>query len=68
MSKENALRRAAIAAHVAKVASQEKKRALNELMEVMAPGDRSYATAQEEAIRELIATGGISLIEIESAE
>lgn len=44
MSKEDALRRAAIAAHVAKVASQEKKKALNELMEVMAPGDRSYAT------------------------
>ena len=41
MSKENALRRAAIAAHVAKVASQEKKRALKELEEYMAPGDTS---------------------------
>ena len=38
MNKENALRRAAIAAHVAKVASQEKKKALRELMEVMNPG------------------------------
>lgn len=41
MSKENALRRAAIAAHVAKVASQEKKKALKELEEYMAPGDTS---------------------------
>lgn len=41
MSKEDALRRAAVAAHVAKVASQEKKRALAELEEVMAPGDTS---------------------------
>ena len=41
MSKEDALRRAVIAAHVAKVASQEKKKALNELEEVMAPGDSS---------------------------
>ena len=50
MSKEDALRRAAIAAHVAKVASQEKKKALNELMEVMAPGDRSYATVNGEQV------------------
>lgn len=41
MSKEGALRRAVIAAHVAKVASQEKKKALKELEEVMAPGDSS---------------------------
>lgn len=41
MNKEDALRRAAVAAHVAKVASQEKKRALAELEEVMAPGDTS---------------------------
>lgn len=41
MSKEDALRRAVIAAHVAKVASQEKKKALKELEEVMAPGDSS---------------------------
>ena len=41
MSKEDALRRAVIAAHVAKVASQEKKKALQELEEVMAPGDSS---------------------------
>lgn len=41
MSKEDALRRAAVAAHVAKIASQEKKRALAELEEVMAPGDTS---------------------------
>ena len=41
MSKESALRRAAIAAHVAKVASQEKKKALKELEEYMAPGDTS---------------------------
>lgn len=41
MSKEDALRRAAIAAHLAKVASQEKKKALKELEEVMAPGDTS---------------------------
>lgn len=32
-NKEDALRRAAIAAHLAKVASQEKKRALAELAE-----------------------------------
>lgn len=50
VNKENALRRAAIAAHVAKVASQEKKKALNELMEVMAPGDRSYATVNGEQV------------------
>lgn len=41
MSKEDALRRAVIAAHVAKVASQERKKALEELEEVMAPGDSS---------------------------
>ena len=41
MNKEDALRKAAVAAHVAKVASQEKKRALAELEEVMAPGDTS---------------------------
>lgn len=41
MSKEDALRMAVIAAHVAKVASQEKKKALKELEEVMAPGDSS---------------------------
>lgn len=41
MSKEYALRRAAIAAHVAKVASREKKKALKELEEYMAPGDMS---------------------------
>jgi hypothetical protein len=41
VSKEDALRRAVIAAHVAKVASQEKKKALQELEEVMAPGDSS---------------------------
>lgn len=41
MSKENALRKAAIAAHVAKIASQEKKKALKELEEYMAPGDTS---------------------------
>lgn len=41
MSKENALRMAAIAAHLAKVASQEKNKALKELEEVMAPGDTS---------------------------
>lgn len=41
MSKEDTLRRAAIAAHLAKVASQEKKKALKELEEVMAPGDTS---------------------------
>ena len=41
MSKENALRKAAIAAHIAKVASQEKKKALKELEEYMAPGDTS---------------------------
>lgn len=41
MSKEDALRRAAIAAHLAKVASQEKKKAFKELEEVMAPGDTS---------------------------
>lgn len=41
MSKEDALRRAVIAAHVAKVASQEKRKALKELEEVMAPGDSS---------------------------
>lgn len=50
MNKEKALRRAAIAAHVAKVASQEKKKALNELMEAMAPGDRSYATVNGEQV------------------
>lgn len=50
MNKDNALRRAAIAAHVAKVASQEKKKALNELMELMAPGDRSYATVNGEQV------------------
>ena len=41
MSKEDALRRAVIAAHVVKVASQEKKGALKELEEYMAPGDTS---------------------------
>ena len=41
VSKETALRRAAIAAHIAKVASQEKKKALKELEEYMAPGDTS---------------------------
>ena len=41
MNKEDALRRAAVAVHIAKVASQEKKRALAELEEVMAPGDTS---------------------------
>jgi len=41
VSKEDALRRAVIAAHVAKVASQEKRKALKELEEVMAPGDSS---------------------------
>lgn len=41
MNKEDALRRAVIAAHIARVASQEKKKALKELEEVMAPGDSS---------------------------
>lgn len=41
MSKEDALRRAVIAAHIAKAASQEKRKALKELEEVMAPGDSS---------------------------
>ena len=41
MSKGDALRRAVIATHVAKVASQEKRKALKELEEVMAPGDSS---------------------------
>jgi hypothetical protein len=41
MSKEDALRRAVIAAHIAKVASREKKKALKELAEAMAPGDSS---------------------------
>lgn len=41
VSKENALRRVVIAAHVVKVASQEKGRALKELEEFMAPGDTS---------------------------
>lgn len=41
MSKESALRRAAIAACIAKMASQERKRALKELEEHMAPGDTS---------------------------
>lgn len=41
MSKENALRRAAIAAYLAKAASREKKKALKELEEYMAPGDTS---------------------------
>jgi hypothetical protein len=41
MSKEDALRRATIAAHITKVASQEKKKALKELKEYMAPGDTS---------------------------
>ena len=41
MSKESALRRAAIAAHLAKVASREKKKALKELEEYMVPGDTS---------------------------
>lgn len=41
MSKGDALRRAAIAAHIAKVASREKKRALKELKEAMAPGETS---------------------------
>lgn len=50
MSKEDALRRAAIAAHIAKVASQEKRKALNGLVEVMAPGDRSYATVNGEQV------------------
>lgn len=50
MSKEDALRRAAIAAHVAKMASQEKRKVLNELMEVMAPGDRSYAMVNGEQV------------------
>lgn len=40
-SKEDALRRAAVAAHLVKVASQEKKKALAELSETMAPGDTS---------------------------
>lgn len=39
MSKKSAARRAAIAAYIAKVASQEKKRALKELEEYMEPGD-----------------------------
>ena len=50
MSKEDALRRAAVASHVVKVAAQEKKRALGELMEYMAPGDRSYATVNGEQV------------------
>lgn len=41
MSKESALRRAAIAAYIVKMASQEKKEALKELEEYMAPGDTS---------------------------
>lgn len=41
MSKDKALRKAAIAAHIAKVAAQEKKKALAELAEIMAPGDTS---------------------------
>jgi hypothetical protein len=41
VSKENALRKAAIAAHIVKVASQEKEKALRELREYMAPGDTS---------------------------
>lgn len=41
VSKKSALRKAAIAAYVAKVASQEKKKALKELEEYMAPGDTS---------------------------
>ena len=44
MSKESALRRAAIAAHIAKVASQEKRKALKELEEYMVPGDTSKPT------------------------
>lgn len=39
MSKKSAARRAAIAAHIAKAASQEKKKALKELEEYMEPGD-----------------------------
>lgn len=39
VSKKSAARRAAIAAHIAKVASQEKKNALKELEEYMEPGD-----------------------------
>ena len=50
MSKEDALRRAAIASHIAKVATQEKRRALAELMDVMAPGDRSYAMLNGEQV------------------
>lgn len=50
MSKEDALRRAAVAAHIAKVAAREKKRALDELKEIMAPGDRSYATINGEQV------------------
>lgn len=42
--KEDALRRAVIAAHLVKVASQEKKKALAELTEAMAPGDTSRPT------------------------
>lgn len=39
VSKKSAARRAAIAAHIAKVASREKKNALKELEEYMEPGD-----------------------------
>lgn len=39
MSKKSAARRAAIAAHIAKAASQEKNKALKELEEYMEPGD-----------------------------
>ena len=41
MSKEKALRRAVSAAYIVKRASQEKKKALKELEEYMAPGDTS---------------------------
>lgn len=41
VSKESALRRAVIAAHIIKAASQGKENALKELREYMAPGDTS---------------------------
>lgn len=56
--KQDALRRAAVASHLAKVASQEKKKALAELQEVMGAGESAKALYEGEDIGTVSVTRG----------
>ena len=57
-SKQDALRRAAVASHLARVASQEKKKALAELEELMGPGESAKALFEGEEIGTVSVTRG----------